>query len=292
MKAVPPALMAHYRSGSTTLARLWRIERIDGKVFKFTDHDETVVFEGETYEPSSVFDSSSLKSRADMSVDNMAAVGLLDSSGITAADMEAGLWDGAAFRIVEVNYRAVSMGANILRVGRLGEVLRQQGQYTVEMRGLSHYLQNAIGRIITSSCDANLGDDRCKVDLEALRLEAEVTEVTSNRTFKIAGSSIHVSAGFYLQFGEVTFSSGANEGLRREIKEHMPDGQIVLQLTMPYAIAVGDTLTAVPGCNKIHEVAENGSVTGDCLLKFDNVLNFRGFDAVPGTDQVLKIGGQ
>lgn len=290
MKNITPQLLAHYRSGSTTLARLLQIERTDERQFFFTSHDEPITFLGHRYEPSSVFDSSTVKSRSDMSVDNMSATGILDSEGITAQDMEAGLWDGADFRIVEVNYRDLTMGANVLRVGRFGEVQRTDSGYSVELRGLTHYLQTRIGRIITSACDAELGDNRCKVDLEALRVENEVAAPLSQREFVTYTLPGTFSIDQYFQFGELQFTSGANAGLRMEIKSQVQN-VVMLQLSMPYPIQVGDTFTIVPGCNKIHAV-ENGQVTGDCFNKFDNVINFRAFDAVPGQDKVLRVGGQ
>ena len=44
-------------------------------------------------------------------------------------------------------------------------------------------------------------------------------------------------------------------------------------------------LTVVPGCNKTGR-------GGDCQVKFDNLVNFRGFEDVPGQDKVLVYGGQ
>ena len=58
-------------------------------------------------------------------------------------------------------------------------------------------------------------------------------------------------------------------------------GVIVLQLPMPFDIQVGDTLSAVAGCNK--------SKTA-CRDTFSNLDNFRGFSFVPGPDRALAIG--
>lgn len=44
MKTIPTALQAHYASGGTTLATLWKITRADGIVFGFTDHDAPIPF--------------------------------------------------------------------------------------------------------------------------------------------------------------------------------------------------------------------------------------------------------
>jgi hypothetical protein len=52
-------------------------------------------------------------------------------------------------------------------------------------------------------------------------------------------------------------------------------GIFTLHLPMPYDIAVGDTYEAVPGCRKRR--------SEDCNIKFNNVVNFRGFPDVPST---------
>jgi hypothetical protein len=55
----------------------------------------------------------------------------------------------------------------------------------------------------------------------------------------------------------------------------------MLSLFLPalYPIQAGDTCTIRPGFDKSF---------GTCRAKFDNVVNFRGFPHVPGTDQVLS----
>ena len=76
---------------------------------------------------------------------------------------------------------------------------------------------------------------------------------------------------------------GLNNGIRMEVKTHGTSGALQLQLPMPFAVQVGDTFTIVPGCD--HTKAT-------CKAKFNNVVNFRGFSYVPGSDQTLLIGGQ
>ena len=281
--AISVALAAHYASGSMTLARLWKITRTDGVVYGFTDHDAALSYGGINYRPTSAFDASTISTRAQLNVDNLEVVGLLDSDGITVDDIEAGRWDGAAVRIVEVNWADLSMGENVLRVGEIGNVQRKRGQYVVELRGLMQKLQNNIGRVVSPSCDATLGDSRCGVDLEGspgYRVTATITSVTSRRVF--AASSL-AQAAAYFSGGDVTFTSGFNNGIRMEVKTNGTSGALQLQLPMPFAVQVGDTFTIVPGCD--HTKAT-------CKAKFNNVVNFRGFSYVPGSDQTLLIGGQ
>lgn len=284
MLTVPAPLQAHYESGGTTLARLWKAVRKDGAIFGFTDHDQELLFGGVRYEPSSVFDRSAIDTKLESAVDNLELQGLFDSAGISAAEIEAGLWDGAEFELREVNWANLAQGAKVLRYGELGQVQRRTGQYVAEMRGLKQKLQNSIGRTVTPACDAELGDARCKVNVEAL--SGTVTAVSSRRAFQ--ANALFAVAG-YFSFGVVKFTGGLNIGLSMEIRKHeglagSPAGAgLSLQLNLPYAIAVGDTFTIVPGCDKSKATCKN---------RFNNLLNFRGFSFVPGSDQVLLVGGQ
>lgn len=275
-----PALAAHYSGGATTLAHLWKCSRRDGPVFGFTDHDVVIEYDGVTYLPKSGFTASALKSAADFSIDNLELEGLLDSAAITDEDIEAGLWDGAAIELLEVNWADLTMGANVLRVGTLGEIQSEGLLYKAELRGLLHKLQNNVGRMVTPSCDTQLGSALCKVNVEALRAAATVATVTDNRTFTATGFAVPDG---YFAFGEVTWVTGANAGKRMEVRSQTAAGAIELQLEMPHPILPDDTFTVIPGCDRSKAV---------CISKFNNVVNFRGFSFVPGSDKVLLVGGQ
>jgi uncharacterized phage protein (TIGR02218 family) len=291
-KVLSVALAAHYASDATTLARLWKLTRTDGAVFGFTDHDEPISYAGTRYEPSSAFDASAIQTRSELNVDSASGIGLLDSAGITAADIEAGRWDGAALQIVEVNYADLSMGHNPLRAGDLGNIQRDGPWFHAEMRGLLYRLQNNIGRIVKPSCDATLGDARCGVDLDGspgFSTGGVVLSAASARQFSTDSVAVLGFHEGWFDFGTVRWLDGLNAGLAMEIKQHIavgsPAGEatLVLQLPMPYAIWDGDAFELQPGCDKRKAT---------CIAKFNNVLNFRGFSFVPGQDKVLLIGGQ
>jgi uncharacterized phage protein (TIGR02218 family) len=283
VKNIPAALQAHYESGATTLALLWRIERTDGQTFGFTDHDVPITFGGLTYAATSVFDGSALSTMAGLSVDNLELVGLLDSSGITNADIEAGLWDGAHVELRRVNWADLSMGAEIMRFGELGQVSRKRGQYVAEVRGLMQALQNNIGRVVTPSCDAQLGDSRCNVDLDGSPSYRESATVAAYDGEVTITATLQAADGWYTG-GWLEFTSGANAGIGREVREHAASPSTVrLILPFPWAIAPGDAFTITAGCD--HSKAT-------CMSRFNNLMNFRGFSFVPGQTSVLKVGGQ
>lgn len=277
-KTLSAELLAHYAGNAHTLARLWKITRRDALVYGFTDHDAAIEYLGVDYLPSSVFDASAVETRGELNVDSVSSIGLIDAEGLTAQELEAGIWDGAAVQIVEVNYADLSMGHNPLRAGTMGQVERRGLMYAVEMRGLMSALQNAIGRIVKPACDASLGDARCMVDVEAMRVSGEVTVATSARLFTtdLGGADTY-------SFGVLTWTVGANEGLSMEVKSHTATGVLELQIPMAYPVQVNDEFTVVPGCDK---------TKATCIATFDNVVNFRGFSFVPGQDKVLLVGGQ
>jgi hypothetical protein len=65
-----------------------------------------------------------------------------------------------------------------------------------------------------------------------------------------------------------------------EIKQHSAGGVFILQEAMPYAISNGDQMTVWAGCRK--------RATEDCATKFNNIVRFRGFNKLPGQDQMYK----
>jgi uncharacterized phage protein (TIGR02218 family) len=276
------ALAAHYASGAETTARLWKITRRDGEVFGFTDHDQAITYLSVDYEPTSAFDPSAVSTRSALNVDNLEVVGLLSSDGITVEDIEAGVWDGAAVVLMEVNWKDLTMGHNLILTGEIGQIPRKGITFVAELRGLMQKLQNNVGRVVSASCDADLGDARCGVDLEALRVAGTVTTGGSQITFTASGLA---QAADYFTYGVVTWVTGANAGRSMEVKQHQTGGVFTLQLDMPNSIVAGDTFTVVPGCNKVGR-------TGDCKVKFNNLVNFRGFEDVPGQKKVLIYGGQ
>jgi uncharacterized phage protein (TIGR02218 family) len=280
LKVIPIALAAHYATGGTTLARIWTCTRRDGQVFGFTDHDRSITVGGVGYEPRSGFTASALKSASDFSIDNLELDGLLESDAITSEDIEAGLWDGATIRFAELNWSDVSMGMNVLRDGSIGEIQREGLTYKAELRGKLHKLQNNVGRVVTPSCDAQLGDSRCTVDIEALRAAGAVTAVTDGRHFTASGFAAYDG---YFAFGVLTWVTGANAGMSMEVRAYTDPGHFELQIEMPHPVLPDDTFTVVPGCDRSKAV---------CIAKFNNILNFRGFSFVPGTDKTLLVGGQ
>jgi uncharacterized phage protein (TIGR02218 family) len=285
MRILPAALQAHLDSGTTTLAWCWRIERADGEVFGFTDHDRPLAFGGTTYEPESGLSASEIRAGSELAVDAQEAQGVLTSDRITETDILDGRWDNANIEVWRVNWADVSQ-RTLMRRGNIGQVRRGKAAFIAEVRSLAHVLNQTVGRTFQYYCDAALGDARCGVDLDdpAYRGVGSIVAVLADRVFEASGIAGFAAGWFELGFLEWT--SGANAGRRAEIARHAAaGGQVLIELfeAPVRALAVGDAFVIRAGCDKQFTT---------CKAKFGNVVNFRGFPHMPGDDAVLRYANR
>ncbi|MBS0241942.1 MAG: DUF2163 domain-containing protein [Proteobacteria bacterium] len=277
MKTLPPGLQASLASGATTLCWCWRIRPRVGDALGFTDHDRDLVFDGTLFEAASGFTATEIQSSVGLAVDNLEVQSALSSDRLSEARLAAGDFDDAAIEIFRVDWTNPDSRA-LARKGSVGEVRRTGSAFTAEVRGLAHYLQQTQGRIFQYSCDADLGDRRCGIDLTspAHRATASVSRVISERAFATT-SLADFSSGWFTR-GLVTFSSGANAGRAGEIKRQaLGAGEATIELWVPPGdpIADGDAFVVTVGCDKQFAT---------CRAKFANTANYRGFPHIPGND--------
>lgn len=275
MKTVSPALAAHLGSECATLATLVKITRVDGVVLGFTSHDNNLVVAGVTYQAATAFTASALESRMGLSTDNLDVFGLLDSTGISEADLNAGLYDHARVDVYMCNWADISQGTMQMRRGWLGEIKISNGSYQAELRGLTDLLQRPIGHVITPECRHNLGDDACTLHLATLTATGNVTSAASKTVFTDLARA--ESAGVF-DYGLLTWTSGANNGLKMDVKAFAAGGTFTLWLPMPNAVSVGDSYSVTQGCDKRFTTCKN---------TFNNAVNFGGFPHLPGIDKML-----
>lgn len=280
--AITDELLAHYQTGCTTTAWLLKLIAQDDTVLGLTDHDQALTFEGLTYGTSSAADPSAISSKSELNVDNAEVNGLLDDAAVSIESVEKSRWAGAEFELLRVNWADLSMGCEIMRIGRLGDQQWDGLQFRHELRGLMYRFQNVIGRLLTPVCDRTLGDAKCQVDLEALVLTATVTAVDGGfPTRKFTAASL-TQVPPYLGYGKCTWLDGDNAGRSMEVAVHAAGGVLTLLFEMPDPIQPGDAFTITPGCDKSKAT---------CISKFNNVVNWGGFD-IAGQDRVLMVGGQ
>ena len=280
--ALSTAMKAHLASGVTTLCRCWAVTRKDGTQLGFTDHDVDLSFDGITFAADTGMAARTLEQGTGLAVDNTEALGVLSSAAVTEDDIRAGRYDGAQVKAWLVNWADISQRL-VLFAGSIGEIRRAGGAFEAELRGLTEALNQVQGRIYQKGCPAILGDAACGVDLDApglsATLPAEGVEKGKFLTFAALGGF----ADRWFEKGRLIVQSGAAAGLVGLIKNDRLEGgtrRIELWEALPADLAPGDMLRLEAGCDKRLET---------CRLKFDNVVNFRGFPAIPGEDWLMSV---
>jgi uncharacterized phage protein (TIGR02218 family) len=276
MRTLSPGFQAHLDSGTTTLCHCWRVTLKSGERLGFTDHDRTLSFDGTSFEAQSGFTGSAIESSVGLNVDNMDAEGALKSAVLDETRLRAGDFDHAAIEIWRVNWADVTM-RTVMRKGHLGEVSFGDGAFTVEVRGLSHLMNQAKGRLYQFSCDAQLGDARCGVNLNSAA-NRDVGTVAAVEDAALLLNNIDFVDDFATR-GLVSFSNGKNLAIKRQRKIGALT-RVDLWQALPFSVAVGDTVTVLAGCDKQFET---------CRSKFNNGVNFRGCPHMPGTDFVTAF---
>ncbi|WP_281825633.1 DUF2163 domain-containing protein [Jannaschia rubra] len=274
------ALASHMATGAATVCRAWIVRRSDGVVLGFTDHDMALTVDGVACKASSGMTAGALETVTGLAVDNGEAHGALSHDAICEEDIRAGRWDAAEVTAYLVNWSNPAEFEILFR-GTLGEISWGGGAFSAELRGLSEALNRTRGRVYQSRCDAVLGDGRCGKVLGPLFMaEVEVLAVEDNQV--IALPSLTEYGPRWFDRGRIHVLSGAAEGASERIKIDRIEGdrrRIELWQSLRSRLAAGDRIRIEAGCDKRKET---------CRLKFDNLLNFRGFPDIPGEDWLMS----
>ena len=281
MKSIPVALQSHLDGDATTLCLLTRIACKDGTVIGFADLDVDIAYDdGDgtvTYEAENGgLAPQRLQASSDLTVDNTELQGWVSSSGITEAQIRAGLFDYAQVRIYRVNYMDTSQGHEIVATGTAGETVFSANGWKTEFRSLVQQLRQPISKLYSLTCRAKFGDAQCGKSFTWV--SGTVTSV-GTETDRMFDSGVSGADDLY-NLGVVEWLTGDNAGGQMEVDD-FGSGEFVLSLAMPYAIQVGDTFRVRKDCNKEWDDASNG-----CLFHWavDRALHFRGEPHIPVAD--------
>lgn len=277
MRALPIDLAAHLQGDVTTLCLCWRVTRRDGAVLGFTEHDRDLSFAGTWFRAASGFAASEAGSASGLAADTSEVAGGFSSEAIAEADLAGGRYDGARVEVFRVNWQAPEQHL-LIAVQEIGEVTRQAGQFSAELRSLSHRLAREQGRIYNRRCDAALGDARCGVAMTAPGRRAVAVVVSVPDSGRIVVSGLGSFEQGHFRWGSLTFSSGPCAGLSADVETSLGvAGGTELRLWLPLSAwpNIGDALVVSVGCDKAFAT---------CRDRFSNQLNFRGFPHMPGSD--------
>lgn len=276
---IKPQLRSLMLGGRHCWSTLWKIERSDGMIFRFTDHDQSIELDGQAYTPAGSTTTASARQHTDgTSPQNLDVRGTIVDDSITEEDLQIGKFRRARVTEILVDWRFPWAGSFIQNVYFIEKTTFSADTWVAKMLGLIVQLRPSKGITLERACQYRLGDERCGVDLAPFtQTGKEVTVVTDDhRIF----STDTTGADGYLDNGRLTWTTGDNVGSEAQVKSYLDVGGVVeLQLETPYSIQVGDEFTVVAGCDYLFLTCKN---------KFNNVLRHGGFPDVPGNDRLFQ----
>ena len=263
-------------------ATCWKIERADGVILYFTNHNHEIDLDGQTYTPAGGFNASARQKQTSLRTDNLEIVGMLTSGAITEEDLIAGRYTQAKATEQIVDWKYPWAGIFQIAVYWIIDVKFTGEVWEARMEGLTRWLRPKVGDVYGRECRHQLGDTQCGVSLGSITESGTVSAVDTSSPRKIFNTTgLSTSTLDYFNYGKFTWTSGANNGLEVDVKDYRASNEIELQLNLPFDVEVGDTFDVIPGCNK--------TIT-HCKDKFEqptgNYVNFGGFPFIPGTDRM------
>lgn len=261
----------------SALAFCWRLERRDGVTIGLTSHDRDLNVGGVVYKAAPGLVPSAIHRGIGLTPESMDLKGAITSDAISAADLGAGKWDGAALLLTLTEWTAPGTLWLVLMRGELGAVEQEGEAFAAELAGPAAVLGRPIAPETSPGCRARLGDKACRVDLakrqRVVSISAMASEVAS-----VSGGGL--ASGAYV-FGQLRWLEGENCGMSQNIVAH--DATSVTLSDLPaFPVLAGTRALLTEGCDK--QVAT-------CATRFANAVNFRGEPYLPGMDLLSRYPG-
>lgn len=259
----------------TTMALCWRLDRADGVSIGFTAHDRDLTIGGLVYRASPGMLPSAIRQSDGFDVDTLDIEGALTHDAITAEDLTAGRWDGAALTLFAADWTDPADMLVIAR-GEIGDVAIRDAAFTAELRGPTALLERPVVEQTSPDCRAQLGDRRCRVDLAPRTRFVRVLSV-AEEVLTLDGPEPSDNAYAY---GRLRWLDGDNAGLSAALLSSA-GATVTLRDPAPFAIAEGARVELLEGCDRLLRT---------CRARFANAANFRGEPYLPGLDLLTRYG--
>jgi uncharacterized phage protein (TIGR02218 family) len=257
-----------------TVATWWRISRRDGVTLGFTAHDRDMWFDGVLHRAAPGMVPSAIRRTAGLDEDSAEVAGALTHEAVSAADLEAGRYDGARVRIGLVDWE--TLARETIWVGTLGAVTQQDGGFIAELASRkAELLQSQVPRT-SPACRAEFCGAGCNLNPVAFTHEAVLTAADP----EAGGVTIACAAKVEdLIGGTMRWMDGALAGTTQRIQAATMAGELVLEPPLEVALPKGLHMVVREGCD--HRL-------DTCADRFGNAPNFRAEPFLPGNDLLAR----
>lgn len=267
--------MTSSASEVTTFASYWIVQRADGVGSACTSLDVQGGGKAEhAYDAAGSLGFSEVVLDDQMVGSKVRIAGSLAGTRLDKADLMAGRWDGATFRLSMGDWTDGDPPENLC-TGELGTVEINGEMFEAELSAAPPSIEKQSCPRTSRECRARLGDRQCRVDLRSRRVRSHVVEVLGD------GIRIALEDTEPFLMGRLRWISGLNSGLEDMVIRTGPE-MIALRKAASGTIRPGDALELTEGCDGRIET---------CADRFGNVPNFRGEPHLPGVDILTRYPG-
>ena len=283
MKTVPGPLLSLFNSNSAfSKADLYTWTFIDGTILRVTDADVDIVTGGNTFTSAApLLERTKTTVSVGVEVDSIDVTAFPKSTDLvngatwqTAARL--GYFDGAQV-LIETAYIQTwptVIGTMHVFQGLVSDIYPERTSVKLAVKSALELLAQPFPRnVYQSVCMHTVYDAGCTATKASFT--ATGTVVSSPAPTLTSFKTGNAQAVGYFDQGVITFTSGANSGLKRTVKAYDGAGGFTFVLPLPVAPAAGDTISVFAGCDK---------TVATCRTKFSNDVHFRGFPWVPNPE--------
>jgi len=283
MKSVSSPLRTHLAGAVTTLAACWQMVRVDGTVFAFTAHDADLVIGGVTYQSTVGFDTTAVVTTSAGQVDNLEVLGFLADDGITARDINNGLFNFSSVYLFVVNWVDLTQGICRLRRGWIGEITRMpNGAFHAELRGLVQALVQEFGNVYTPFCRADLGDTKCQVDILSATYRRTGTVASATTAHAFVAEPLVYPAGLMGNTAQISIRNNVSAGTAMSVSDGVNVAAMIWLFDTAgitafsdinsQIIAAGLNVTLSSPASLVIDIVSNTGVQGN-IIKTGDVAN-------------------
>lgn len=263
---------SHDEDRLATRAFFWRIERRDGVTLGFTSHDRDLMLDGVRLRAAPGIRPAALRLTGEIAGDDAQMDGAITHDAISAADLEAGRFDGAAVTIGSIDWQSGEAQAHYW--GTIGQTEAVADGFSAQLHSAKAALEADPVPRTSPGCRARFCGPGCNLSPARFTVERQVAAIdTGANAVGFAGLA---SADFV--FGELRWLDGPAVGLRQTIIADEA-GMLVLDSSIPAGVREGTRARLREGCDR---------TIATCATRFANAVNFRGEPFLPGNDLVAR----
>lgn len=251
------------------------ITLLDGTVYRFTDYNNNIMYSSNMFTPNA-FTLSAIQTSLGLITPNCS----IEQITFEATDLKqfrkADKLMGAEVEVIYLNCQDTEENY-ILFKGTVENPVILDFSADLNCQGFYSKLFQDISFVYSNECYLEFGSTLCGVDTNSYLETGSVTDLISQMSFK--DSAIGSFTDGWFVYGMLTFTTGLNTGIEREVKAYNSvSKQFTLFTPFPYSIAVNDNFTVYRGCKK---------TKSECEF-YVNFPNFRGYSIlIPNPEDLV-----